>query len=60
MKVMIDETEWYPVFELDDDLEYGWGKPIEVSDQFFKEYKQLMDRFDSLQTDLKKLYYGRS
>ena len=60
MKVMIDETEWFPVLELDDDLEDGWGKPIEVSDQFFKEYKQLMDRFDSLQMDLRKLYYGRS
>lgn len=58
MKVAIRETEWWPVVILEDDFEFEWGDEIEVSEEFFKKYTELMDRFDDLQVELRKLYRG--
>jgi hypothetical protein len=60
MKVAIDETEWYPIFTLDEDLDWSVGVEVEVEDSLVKEYTELMDKFTEMQTKLKELYRGNS
>jgi hypothetical protein len=58
MKVAIDETEWYPVFTLDTDLEWSVGIEVDVEASLFNEYTELMDKFDDMQTKLREVYRG--
>ena len=58
MIVSIDETEWYPVFTLDEDLEWSFGIEVEVEDSLVEEYRELMDKFSDMQTKLREVYRG--
>ena len=56
MKVRAIKDEWYPVYDIEPDITYNYGKLIEIDDQFMKRYIKMMKEFNYIQQELKKLY----
>ena len=52
MKLKVGEDELYPIYDLGD----GFGKEVEVTEEFYKEYTEVMDKFWAIQGVLSKLY----
>lgn len=59
MKVRVYQDERYPDYGL---LEYTSGTydTVEVSDEFYAEWKRVNDLYDEMQDKLEKLYLQRS
>jgi hypothetical protein len=53
MKIVVYETEWYPVNVFDEDL-VGWepDDATEVADTVVARWKKTFDEFKALQTEL--------
>ncbi len=56
MKVRAIKDEWYPVYDIDPDPLRNFGKQIEVDDPFMQRYIKMMEEFNYIQQELKKLY----
>jgi hypothetical protein len=54
MKTRVDSDEWYPIYDLSD----RFGKEVEVTEEFYKEYTKVMDKFWNMQRTLSGLYHG--
>ena len=52
MKLTVDEDELYPIYDLGD----GFGKEVEVTEEFYKEFTEVMDKFWNMQIILSELY----
>jgi len=52
MKLKVSEDELYPIYDIGD----GFGKEVEVSEVFYKEFTEVMDKFWNMQTELEELY----
>jgi len=52
MKLKVSEDELYPIYDIGD----GFGKEVEVSEVFFKEFTEVMDKFWNMQIELEELY----
>jgi hypothetical protein len=52
MKLTVDEDELYPIYDLGD----GFGKEVEVTEEFFKTFTEVMDKFWDMQIILSELY----
>ena len=55
MKLTVDEDELYPIYDLGD----GFGKEVEVTEEFYKEYTEVMDKFWDMQSVLEGLYRSK-
>lgn len=58
-KVLITETEWYPVYREDED----YGREIEMTDEELATYRKVAEAFDNWQDILENRYIaaaGRS
>ena len=56
MKLKVGEDELYPIYDLGD----GFGKEVEVTEEFYKEYTEVMDKFWAIQGVLSKLYDSKT
>lgn len=56
MKLKVGEDELYPIYDLGD----GFGKEVEVTEEFYKEYTEVMDKFWVIQGVLSKLYDSKT
>jgi hypothetical protein len=54
MKIKVDSDELYPIYQLYDFC----GKEVEVTEEFHKEYTEVMDKFWNMQRTLSDLYHG--
>jgi hypothetical protein len=52
MKLKVSEDELYPIYDLGD----GFGKEVEVTEEFYKEYTEVMDKFWVIQGVLSELH----
>jgi len=52
MKLRVSEDELYPIYDIGD----GFGKEVEVTEEFFKEFTEVMDKFWNMQIELEELY----
>ena len=52
MKLTVDEDELYPIYDIGD----GFGKEVEVTEEFYKEYTEVMDKFWNMQFVLSDLH----
>jgi hypothetical protein len=55
MKLKVGEDELYPIYDLSD----GFGKEVEVSEELYKEYTEVMDKFWNMQYVLEGLYRSK-
>jgi hypothetical protein len=55
MKLTVDEDELYPIYDLGD----GFGKEVEVTEEFYKEYTEVMDKFWDMQYIIGELYRSK-
>jgi len=53
MKCWLDRNEWWPVYTLDG---AGYGKEIDIPDDFYNQYLEVMDKMFDIQEELQKLY----
>ena len=52
MKLKVSEDELYPIYGIGD----GFGKEVEVTEEFYKEFTEVMDKFWNMQIILSELY----
>jgi hypothetical protein len=52
MKLTVSEDELYPIYDIGD----GFGKEVEVTEEFYKEYTEVMDKFWNMQFVLSDLH----
>ena len=52
MKLKVSEDELYPIYDLGD----GFGKEVEVSEEFYKQYTEVMVKFWIIQGVLSELH----
>jgi hypothetical protein len=52
MKLKVSEDELYPIYDIGD----GFGKEVEVTEEFYKEYTEVMDKFWNMQFVLSDLH----
>jgi hypothetical protein len=55
MKVYLDWNELYPVYTLDTNSFYK-NNEVEVTEEFYEEYKIVSSAFRKLQKELEKIY----
>ena len=55
MKLKVSEDELYPIYDLGD----GFGKEVEVTEEFYKEYTEVMGKFWDMQSILGELYRSK-
>ena len=49
MKLKLFEAEWYPVYCVED---LGYGREVEVSEEFWNQYQKVFAEFEQFQTEL--------
>ena len=52
MKIKVGEDELYPIYDIGD----GFGKEVEVTEEFYKEYTEVMGKFWNMQFVLSDLH----
>lgn len=56
MKFKLIKDEWFPVFTISSISSFAFGKQIELEEEEYNKYKEIFERFDEVQEELKMLY----
>ena len=49
MKVKITEDEWYPVFDVDENINKQWGYLCELDDALIARHRKALEEFQAVQ-----------
>lgn len=52
--VVISETEWFPIYEIYEDLEDSYGVQVEIDSSLLERYRKACEEFNTVQAELRE------